>query len=135
MLVNHLGVQVAGASGDDLLGWESPFGQALGVVLRLQIAGQQGHAFRLIHALQRVLQQRRFAATRRADDVHHKNLVLAEALAQLCRQLLILVQHLLFHYNLAHSSTSTNAICNSSPAMVMVAASPHLGQAVAQFSA
>src|SRR6266568_4713942 len=135
VLLDHLRIQMARASGDDLLYRETRLRQPVRIVFRLQISGQQHHALALVPALQRALQQGGLARSRRTDDVDHKNLVLAEFLTQLGGKLLIFVQYFLFDRDLAHSSTSTNAIWSSSPAMVIVAASPQSGQAVAQFSA
>src|ERR1700692_4241235 len=135
---------MAGAAGDDLLDRESPLPEPLGVVLGLQIAGEQHHALALVEPRQRALQQRGLARARRTDQVHHQNPVFGEALAQLGGDLLILIQNFLFNRDLAHASptsldstslgsasldstslgsTSTYAICSSSPATVMVTAS------------
>ena len=106
MPLHHLRVQVAGAAGHNLLHRKPKLRQPLRVVLGLQVAGEHGHARALVHALQRLLQQQRLARSRRADQVHAQDSLLAIAFAQLLGENLVLVQDFLFDFDSAHSSTS-----------------------------
>ena len=97
---------MTGAAGGDLPDRKAELGQPPGVVLGLQIAGKHSDPFALVHPLERPFQQRSLARSRRTDEVHAENSVLAIALAQLLGQYLVLVQDLLFDRDAVHSSTS-----------------------------
>src|ERR1035438_2274710 len=121
MPLHHLRIEMASSAGNDLLHGKAELRQPLGIVLGLQIAGEDGHARVLVHAVQSLLQQQRLARSRGADEVHAQNSLLAIAFAQLLGENLVLVQDFLFDFNSTHSSTSINAMSNSSPLMHWVA--------------
>src|ERR1019366_2087213 len=89
--------------------------------------GEDGHTRALVHAVQSLLQQQCLARSRRADEVHTQNPLLAIAFPQLLGENLVLVQDFLLNFNSAHSSTSMYAMSKSSPLMHCVANSPHCG--------
>src|ERR1019366_5503829 len=127
MPLHHLRVEMAGAPGDNLLYGKAELCQSLRVVLGLQIASEHRDARTLVHAVQSLLQQQRLARSRRTDEVHAQDPLLAIALAQLLGENLVLIQDFLFNFHSAHSSTSMYAMSNSSPLMHWVANSPHFG--------
>src|SRR5271165_5807250 len=127
MPADHLGVEVTGTAGGDLLHRKAELGQALGIVLGLQIAGKDGDASAFIHALEGPLQQGRLARAGCTDEVDAKESELPVTLAQLLSQNLVLVEDLLFDGDSVHSSTSMYAMSSSSPLVHSVQNSPQSG--------
>src|SRR5271165_2350137 len=117
MLAYHLGVEVAGAAGGDLLHGESKLCQTLSVVLGLQIAGQHSDSGALVHALEGALQQGSFSRARSADQIDAQQSELPVTLAQLFGQRLVLVEDFLLDGDAVHDSTSMYAMSSSSPLM------------------
>src|SRR5271157_183488 len=127
VLPDHLGVEVAGTAGGDLLHRKSELRQAFRVIFGLQIAGKHGDPRAFVHALECALQKGRFPRAGGADEVDAQKSKLPVTFPQLFCEVLVLVEDLLFNFYAVHSSTSIYTMSSSSPLMHCVPSSPQSG--------
>src|SRR5581483_6719029 len=79
---HHAGVQVASASGSDLANGKSVAGQALGIVIGLDVACEDGYAPPCVEGRQGPFEQGSLARARRTDEVDTDGSVACKARAQ-----------------------------------------------------
>ncbi len=106
MTLDHARIQMASPSRNDLPHRIAVAHEAPGVVVRLQIPGENRDWRARRKASQRFFEQRRFPGARRADEIDAENVLFAVALAQLRRQPVILAEDF-FLYDFSHGSSNS----------------------------
>src|SRR5271157_1751229 len=95
MTFDHASVQVASASGRDLLYRKMKSLQPVGIVFRLNIARQYGHTILPRQGFESALQKTGLAGARRTDQVQAQNAVLLKPGTQLSRDTVVFTEDFL----------------------------------------
>src|SRR5580704_16637508 len=93
MPLDHARIQVASAAGRDLFYGKAKSLQPVGIVLRLNVTRQYGHAILSRQGFQGALQEAGLPGTGRANEVQAQHPMLVELRTQLSRDAVVLTKY------------------------------------------